>query len=203
MTAHYACRLLNRPANDAGCGDDAVDTLDFQGQQAQVIGELLDGSLAQGLFFKDLVAGAVQIPLEVERVLELVLDVVDVLESVVVEHADAGDGVWEVVDALVELGVEGGSVGLPFALDQDEFAGAEFEADVGSVAAAAALGAGVDASGAEELSEEGIDGFLASGFGHGLDCRTSLRECPPLSLRDISPRLAAGGEGEVGVETLS
>ena len=193
VTTEDSGGLVKCPTNDAGSSDNAVDPFKFQRQQAQVIGELLNSSLAQCLAVEDPIAGAVQEPLEIESVFEFVLDVVDMPEIVGIEDADAGDGVGEVGQSVVELVEQVGVAGLPLAFEQDEFAGRQFVADVGRVAAAASFGAGGDAALPEELSEQRVDGFLAGGLGgHGSDCRTG--GAPPLCLRHLPPR-SAGGEG--------
>ena len=82
------------------------------------------------------------------------------------------------------------------ALDEDEFAGAEFVADIWGVASAATLGSGLDAMGSEKLSEERVDGFLAGGLGgHGVDCRTGRGAALTLALSLRERGLGAGRFG--------
>ena len=134
--------LGERVADFERGGVDAVGTLDLEREQAQLGGQRLHLAFAQDRIVVDLGAGAVQVPLEIAEPAEHVADVVFDFEVVGVEHAEASDGVGEVVHALGELAVQLGAAALPLALDQDQLAGGQLEAEVGCVAVAAALGAG-------------------------------------------------------------
>ena len=105
-----------------------------------------------------------EVPLQIVGLLEGVADLGFVLEAIGVEDADARHGVGDRCDALIELGLQSGAPAAPLALDHDEIAVGQLEANIRRVAMASPLGAGGDAAGAEQFAEDDVDGFFADGF---------------------------------------
>ena len=156
--------LIEGVADSGRRRDHAVDALNFEREETQLVGEIVEPAAAQDRLWVDVGSRAVEVPLQIVGLLEGVADLGFALEAVGVEDADARHGVGDCCDALVELGLQSGAPAAPLAFKHDEIAVGQLEANVRRVAMASSLGAGGDAAGAEQFAEDDVDGFFADGL---------------------------------------
>ena len=137
---------LRRPfhgvADDAGRRHYPVDALQFQGQGAQLVGQIGYGTTAGIGLRVGRPAGAVRPPLQVIGGGQFGAQVVRRFQAGGIEDAHQRQLVGEVLPAVVQLGCQQAGGVIPLAFQQDGIAGFERYLDVGGAPASAAFRAG-------------------------------------------------------------
>ena len=109
--------------------------------------------------------GTVEIPLQVDSGFQGGAQVVDGLEPFRVKDADGGERFGVLGQAVFKLFLEEAAGRFPLTFQDDGIAGFQFDSDIRGAKAAAPFGPGGDAVSAQHFGQQGIDRFLADGFG--------------------------------------